>query len=224
MKATVLFTGGKDSHYALYWALHQGFNVAVLSSIIPKYEYSMLYHRPRLEVLGAQSRCLGIGLEYEVVEDPGHELDALYRLLRRVKEEYGVKAVFSGAILSDFQRIRFSIVAERLGLRTYTPLWRIDQVRYMRDLIETGFELLIVSVNTMGLPLDLVGKTLNRRDVELIIRKAVKYGFNPAFEGGEAETLVTYMPHYRDRLRLSGRVRVLGEYEAIYEIESVAGC
>ncbi len=224
MKATVLFTGGKDSHYALYWALHQGFDVVVLSSIIPLYEYSPLYHKPELSILELQAKCLSIDLEYEFADDEARELLVLRDLLKRVRDEYGVEAVFSGAILSDFQRMRFSMIAEELGLKSYTPLWRINQEKYMWELVEHGFEILILSINTMGLPLELVGRILSRDDVELIIEKSKRYGFNPAFEGGEAETLVVYMPHYRGRIRVVGRKVFLSPYEAKFLIEDASGC
>jgi diphthine-ammonia ligase len=221
MRATVLYSGGKDSSYALYWALHQGFDVKVLSSVIPCYEYSMLYHKPKEEVLRMQAGCLGIPLRYTYVCREDEELDVLLKLLKRVKSEFDVEAVFSGAILSDFQRMRFSMAAEEVGLKSYTPLWRINQERYMYELLDTGFEILIMSASAMGFPSSLVGKTLSRDDVRKIIMLSRKYGFNPAFEGGEAETIVTYMPHSRCRLAIKGNVKRIGKYNYIYVIDHV---
>ncbi len=212
MRATVLFTGGKDSHFSLYWAVLQGFEIPVLASLIPSYDYSMLYHRPVEDILKLQSRALNIPLEIEYVYDPEDELAALKRLLSRIIDDYHVEAVFSGAILSDFQRMRFSMIAEELGLLSYTPLWRIDQEKYMFELVDSGFEILITSISTLGLGPGFVGRVLSRDDVEAIIRRAKRYGFNPAFEGGEAETLVVYMPLYRYRLRVEGETLKRGPY------------
>ena len=52
----------------------------------------------------------GVSVTREMTYDPkkGDEVEDLYELLRRVKDELvgGVEGVASGAILSDYQRIR----------------------------------------------------------------------------------------------------------------------
>jgi diphthamide synthase (EF-2-diphthine--ammonia ligase) len=60
-----------------------------------------------------------------------------------------------------------------------------------------------------------------RADHELLSRFldiAGKWGSHPAFEGGEAETLVLSAPLFPRTLRVNGSVRVEGEYNARYEI------
>lgn len=219
MKATILFTGGKDSTYTLQWALLQGFEIIVLSSIVPSYDYSMLYHRPVEKLLRLQSISLGIPLELEYLDNLEEELTVLRRLLLRVKQEYGIRAVFAGALLSDYQRMRFSLICEELGLKSFTPLWRIDQVKYMRELVENRVKFMLLSINTYGLPKKFLGKVLDVRDVEEIIICARRYGFNPAFEGGEAETLVVDTPFFAQRLVVNGHVVEKGPYEAVFIIE-----
>ena len=44
------------------------------------------------------------GLHYS--EREGDEVEELFQLLSRVKEELGVEAVSCGAVLSDYQRLR----------------------------------------------------------------------------------------------------------------------
>jgi diphthine-ammonia ligase len=219
MRATVLFTGGKDSTYALHTAFLQGFDIVVLASIYPLYEYSMLYHKPIIEITRLQAYSMGLPLESIGVYKGEMELQTLYCLLKRIKEEYGVKAVFSGAILSDYQRMRYSMIAEKLGLKTYTPLWRINQEKYMRELVENGFQFMIISINTMGLPMKFLGKIITKEDVEEIVSRSKKYGFNPAFEGGEAETLVVNAPLFKYKIRVEGKRIIVSDYEGYYLVE-----
>jgi len=143
----VLFTGGKDSSFTLYWMLLQGFRVKCLISIVPEYEDSMLYHRPIEDILYLQAESARIPLIAEHVLKPEQELDALRRALIRAIDHYGIGGVASGALLSDYQRMRFSMVAEELGLRSYTPLWRIDQKKYMHELIDAGIRYMIISIS-----------------------------------------------------------------------------
>ncbi len=219
MKAGVLFTGGKDSSFSLYWAMLQGFDVRVLLSIMPTYDYSLLYHRPLEKLLRMQSYCLGIPIHLKPVRNEGEELSVLRELLIDARDKYGVEAVFTGALLSDFQRIRFSMILEEVGLKGYNPLWRIDQEKYLLSLVREGFEIVLLSISTYGLPPRYLGRVITEEDAVEIIRLSRRYGFNPAFEGGEAETFVSYMPLYRCRIALRGKIVKKAPYEYIYSIE-----
>ena len=138
--------------------------------------------------------------------------------MRKAVDACGCEGVVSGALLSDYQRLRFAIVAEELGLRSYTPLWRIDQADYMRSLVREGFKILVLSVSAYGVPENIVGKVLDDSDVERIVQLARVYGFNPAFEGGEAETFVVDAPLFSYRIEVEGMRRRLAPYHVVYEI------
>lgn len=54
--------------------------------------------------VNTQGRAFAQELQYSPVE--GDEVEDLYRLLRRVREEAEVEGVACGAVLSDYQRLR----------------------------------------------------------------------------------------------------------------------
>ncbi len=59
-------------------------------------------------------------------------------------------------------------------------------------------------------------------DIEELISAALKYGFNPALEGGEGETFVVDAPLFRNRIVIDdGEVRRLDQYSWIYVIKSM---
>ncbi|MCD6301298.1 MAG: diphthine--ammonia ligase [Staphylothermus sp.] len=219
MKVGVLFTGGKDSTYALHIAYLQGFDVEVLLSIIPHYEYSMLYQRPVFDLLKLQAQSMKIPLLSIGLRERGNELHALYKLLLDAKKFFNIKGVFSGALLSDYQRMRYSIVAEKLGLKTYNPLWRIDQKRYMLELVENGIEFIILSINTYGIPLSFLGKKIELKDIYELLDRSKKYGFNPAFEGGECETFVVNAPLFKKEIFVKGKPVRVSQFEGYLKIE-----
>lgn len=218
LNAAVLFTGGKDSVYSIHKALSEGINVRLLIGVYPLYNYSMLYHRPDFNVLSLQAYSLGIPLESVGVYSPDTELEALEKVLLRAKKRYGVDLLISGAIRSNFQKSRFANVAEKLGLETYFPLWGVNQEDYLRNLISHGIKFIIVSITTMGLPHDMLGKIITKEMVEEIVKRSRKYGFNPAFEGGEAETLVVDAPLFKYRILVDGKIRTVSEFEAYFDI------
>ncbi len=221
MRVCALYSGGKDSNYALHWAFLHGFQVECLVTLKPAREDSWMFHYPGIELTRLQAEALG--LPQIMVETSGEkekELEDLRKALRLARDRYGVEGVVAGALLSDYQRMRISLVAESLGLRSYTPLWRKDQASYMRWLVEDGFSFMLLSVSAMGLDPSLLGKPLDAHDVERIISLAEKYGFNPALEGGEAETLVVDAPLFSKRIEVEGDVVKRGPHEWVYMVRS----
>ncbi len=212
-KVIAMLSGGKDSNFALHWAVTRGFEVTPL--IIKSKAESLLFHVPYSELAILQAKAMNLDyLFYEIGEDEESELKEIFHDVRR----RGFEGVISGALLSDYQRQRYSYYAFSAGLNSVAPLWKIDQRKYMFMLVKSGFEFIIIKASAYGFPLELVGKVITEEDVKKIVEKAKRYGFNPAFEGGEAETLVLWAPLYKRRLCVEGKKKRLSEYEAVYEI------
>jgi len=202
-RAFVMFTGGKDSSYALHVAYASGLEIAGLCYVDPKAEDSLLFHAQRRSVLKALSEAYGLPLLS--VGPVGDTLEELASAMEECAKEFEASVAVSGVLLSDYQRILFYRAASAAGAELFAPLWRKDQERYMLDLVEEGFRFIVVKISAYGLPLELLGKEVTRELVEEIVLLSRKYGFNPAFEGGEAETLVVEAPLMKRRLKVLGR-------------------
>lgn len=60
----------------------------------------------------------------------------MYILLREVKRQIpSVTAVSSGAIASDYQRLRVESVCSRLGLVSLAYLWKQDQSMLLQEMV-----------------------------------------------------------------------------------------
>jgi len=222
MRVCILFSGGKDSTYTLHWAFLKGFNVECLITLKPRREDSWMFHYPAVEVTKLQAKALDIPQIFlETSGLKNVELEDLRYALKLAIERYKVKGVVTGALLSDYQRMNINMICEELGLKTYSPLWRKSQEEYMRDLVVFGFKFIITTISVEGLPPKFLGKVLGEDDIEEIIRLAHIHGFNPAFEGGEAETLVVDAPLFKKKLVVKGHPVRLGFENWTYIVESV---
>jgi diphthine-ammonia ligase len=219
MRVGVLFTGGKDSTFTLHKTLWSGQDVRALCTVTPTTRYPMLYHAPYTELVELHSRAYGIPLCS--VRGSEDELKTLDELLSKCISKYSIEGIATGALLSDYQRIRFTMKAAERGLWVYNPIWRKIQEDYMRMLVRMGFRFIITRITAMGIPHTLLGKVLGEQDVEEIIRLSKRYGFNPAFEGGEAETLVVDAPLMKKKLVVEGEPVRESEYEASFLIKKV---
>ncbi len=219
VKVASLFSGGKDSTYALHWAFIKGLKVKCLVTVKPRKQDSWMFHVPCIELTTLQAKALGLPHIYvESSGEKGAELSDLYQALRASVKRYGVEGVVVGGLLSDYQRLNVNMICERLNLSVFAPFWRKNHEEYMREIVDLGFKVMVTAIDVYGLPSYLVGKVLTKKDVEEIIQRARKYGFNPAFEGGEAETLVLDAPLFKKALEVKGKVVKCGEYSWRYVI------
>lgn len=203
MKVVSLFSGGKDSAYALWYAEMQGWDIERLVTVFPERQDSWMFHFPALNWTSLQAEAIGIPQEKILTNGVKElELEDLANGLESVKNRLGVEAIVSGAVASEYQRTRLDNLCERLGLRSFAPLWHKNQRQLVKEEVEAGFEIIITACNAMGLNEKWLGKTLGLREVEELAKLSKKYGLSIAFEGGEAETFTLNGPVFRKRLRV----------------------
>ncbi|WP_122089703.1 diphthine--ammonia ligase [Halalkalicoccus subterraneus] len=200
-----LFSGGKDSSWALYRALESGLAVSRLVTVHPAAD-SYMYHVPATDLAALAAESIGIELlevdsavGAEAVADSGAqgdaELEPLEAALSELDESLGVDGLIAGAVESEFQTSRIAAMAERLGAETFTPLWERDPVSLAEAMLDAGFEIRIVQVAAAGLDESWLGRTLDREALDELIALNERYGVHVLGEGGEFETLVTDGPH-----------------------------
>lgn len=221
MKLCALLSGGKDSNYALYKALNEGHEVSCIVVVKPKREDSWLFHSVYPELALLQAEAMGIRDRAFVVEVSGEkerEVEELETWMTKLKSTTSFDGLVCGAISSTYQLKRFERIARKLDVKLYAPLWSIDQEQYLRRLVSEGFVFIITKISTMGLPKRFLAKPITVEHVESIIELSRRYKFNPAFEGGEAETLVIDAPHYKYKLCIEGVTVTISEFEHLLKI------
>ncbi|MEM4041007.1 MAG: diphthine--ammonia ligase, partial [Ignisphaera sp.] len=182
MRICALLSGGKDSNYALYRALQEGLDIECIIVVKSARNDSWLFHTVYPELAVLQAEAMGLRDRVYIVEVSGEkdkEFIEFKEALSKLKSTVNFDGLLCGAIASQYQLSRFKKVSEALGLELYAPLWGIDQVEYMRKLVEEGFVFIISKISTMGLPRAFLGVPVDKSIVEKIIVLAQKYGFNP---------------------------------------------
>ena len=223
-----LFSGGKDSSWALYQALEEGLNVTRLLTVHPS-EDSYMYHVPETELASLAAESIGI----ELVEvDPGDlaagdaddaaaqgdaELEPLEDALAELAGDIDLAGVTAGAIESEFQTNRIQEMCDRLGIDLFAPLWQRDPEALAADMLDAGFEITVLQVAAYGLDESWLGRTLDADAIDDLRELNDEYGVHLLGEGGEFETFVTNGPHMDRRIELAydtewngdhGRVRI----------------
>ena len=220
MKLACLFSGGKDSTYAIHLAKKQGHDVVCLLSIFAKSEESHLLHHPNLRWTKLQSESMNIP-QLTIISNSNEtndELIVMEKLLQNAKEQFQIDGLVHGGIKSKFQKEKFESLCVKLNLISLAPLWNTEPKKYMNDLLDSNFHFLMITVSSDGLDEEWLGKLILKSDIEILNNLSEKFGFNLNFEGGESETFVLDCPLFSNPIQINQFTKNWDGYRGRFEI------
>ena len=217
-----LFSGGKDSSWALYQALERGLDVSRLVTVHPESD-SYMYHVPATHLTALAAESIGIDLvdvhpadfDAESATDSGAQGDAELEPLEAALVDLdadldgGIAGGIAGAVESEYQTSRIEAMCERLDCELFAPLWQEDPRELADAMLDAGFEIVILQVAADGLDESWLGRTLDADALAELEALNDEYGVHLLGEGGEFETFVVDGPHMDRRIEL--------EYDTVWE-------
>ena len=220
MKLAALFSGGKDSTYAIYLAKKLGHSVDVLLTLYPHSSESHLLHYPNIEFTQLQAESMKTPqlIEETLSDDSENESKKLNNLISLAKEKYSINGIVHGGILSEYQKDNFSLICEKNQLKIISPLWNKEPESYMKELLNENFEYIISTVSSAGLNDSWLGRIIDKNGLDELQKLQKKFRFNLNFEGGEVETFVTNCPLFEKRLLIQDSTTEWDGYRGRFEI------
>lgn len=191
MRLASLYSGGKDSTFALYLAEQMGHEVPYIVNIMPEDKASWIFHTPNLDVVPLMAQSMGKKLI--TAPSTGSE-EGDMEGLRAALDGLDVEGVVTGAVWSDYQWDRMNIVCGDLGLKVVSPLWRKDQDMVMDEFLASGIKAVIVGCYAEGLDESWLGREINADSVKELKVLREKYGISIMGEGGEYESMTMDSP------------------------------
>lgn len=191
MRLAALYSGGKDSTFALYLAQQMGHDVQYLVSIVPKAGGSWIFHVPNIGIVPLMAESLGIKLV--TAETSGSEEDDM-RALKEALSSLNIEGIVTGAVWSDYQWDRMNSVCGDLGLKVITPLWRKDQDIILSEMLDAGVKAVLIGCYAEGLDESWLGREINTEAVEELRGLRDRYGISVIGEGGEYESMTLDSP------------------------------
>jgi diphthine-ammonia ligase len=194
MKLGILFSGGKDSAMALWWA-QQKHAATCLITMDSENKESYMFHTDKIKDIPKLAKKLKIPLIFKKTKGiKEKELEDLKTAIQEAKDKYKIKGIVSGALASNYQKTRVDNICKELGLKSFAPFWHKDDKEYLKQIMDLGFKIKIVHVAAEGLSEQWVGKTIDKKFFDKILELNKKYGVHIAGEGGEYETFVVNGP------------------------------
>ncbi len=158
-----------------------------------------MYHVPNIELTMLQAQATGFshiiryssGIKEEEVKD-----------LEAAVQPLDIDSIVSGAVASEYQRTRVTLVSEKLGLRSINPLWHADPLIYLKDMIKRNFNIIFTGVYALGFNKNWLGRRLDESALEELVELNKNYGVDLSGEGGEYETLVLDAPFFKRMIKI----------------------
>lgn len=199
-RVAVLFSGGKDSTYATWIAMHQGWDLSLVT-VRPRSAESLMFHYPNVEWTHLQAQAMD--LSHEVVEMIGKdEVADLKHALDWSKSEGKISGLVTGAVASDYQKTRFDNMCDAIGLKTYAPLWHKSPKLLLEDLQKSGFRIILTAVAAKGLDESWLGRELTETELSKLEKLSRIHGIHLTGEGGEYESFVLDAPHFSKSIEI----------------------
>ena len=209
MKLGILFSGGKDSNYAMFKA-SQEHEITCLISLISKNSESYMFQTPGNNFLKAQAKALGLPLiEIKTKGEKEKELKDLKKGILIAKKKYNIEGVVSGAIKSNYQSLRIQKICNELNLWLFNPLWQINEREYLNELLKSKFEIFILAIASYPFTKNTLGKLIDKKMKNELLEISDKYKISPVGEGGEFESFVLDSPLFKHKLEIKKSEKIM---------------
>lgn len=197
-----MYSGGKDSTFAIEDAKEKGWDVRYLISIKPTRTDCYLFHYATVEHTKDIAKMLKIPhiLEKCSVADPVKEAAIVKSIVEKNQKTNPVNAVVLGGTgLQETQLRSIQDALRPLGIEVFAAHAGEEHDLVVEKMLEKGYEIMVTQVASDGL-MRWLGKTITKENWHELKEDSVAFKFHIGFEGGYADTLVLNCPLYDKKL------------------------
>ncbi|MCD6537044.1 diphthine--ammonia ligase [Candidatus Bathyarchaeota archaeon] len=199
--AAGLFSGGKDSLYAIYLAEREGIKIEHLIFLIPSFPVPSP-HAENLEAIKFIAKSMRRKL---AIVDLHRGADEFINVLRSLN----VDILVAGDVCIEEHKSWLEAICNEANVTMLEPLFGRDTTKLFREIFNSGFEAVIIGVDTRYLEEEWLGFTLNKETAARFLSRAGCA--DPLGENGEYHTLVINCPLYPKRLRTKPKKKVMAD-------------
>jgi ABC transporter with metal-binding/Fe-S-binding domain ATP-binding protein len=221
MRLGVLFSGGKDSTFALHLAAEKE-EVACLITVVSKNKESYMFHTPNIDLTALQAEALSLPLVSAITAGrKEEELADLEKAIAEAKSKFQIDGVVTGAVESVYQASRVQRICNRLDVWCFNPLWKYDQKALLETIVRRRFNVIISGIFAYPLDEKWLGKQIDAQVIDRLVGLQGQYGISPSGEGGEIETTVLDAPMFKQKIEIIDHMVEAKGNSGVYIIKQV---
>ena len=198
MKVAAAWSGGKDSCFACYKAMQEGYDVVQLLIMMENKSESN-FHMISAELLDAQSQAIGIPIVKKITAPNDYEQNFIHALLQMKAK--GVEGLVTGDVydVAMHEPGWLDRICKKVGLMPVRPLWHRDTGQIINEFMNAGFKATLVRVKKEVLGMEWLGREVNKQFLS-----ELPVNVDPCGENGEFHTFVTDGPLFKIRIEILG--------------------
>ncbi|MDI6806657.1 MAG: diphthine--ammonia ligase [Candidatus Aenigmarchaeota archaeon] len=196
MSYVASWSGGKDSCFACYEAIRNGYDVSYLVNFISKEYKRVSFHGTEAKLIQQQAEAIGIPLVQKETTWNGYEQEFKEAMQGLIFD--GVKGMIFGDIYLQEHKDWTERVCRELGIEAVEPLWGKNPEKILSDFIDAGFEAVIVSAQSKFIDKEWVGHQVSRNFMAYLKNRNIDI----CGENGEYHTLVINGPIFKRRIKI----------------------
>ncbi len=208
MKVIASWSGGKDSCFACYRALAQGYEVSYLVNFISGEFRRVSFHGTRARLISCQTQAIGLPLLQYTVPPNMSLYEQRFKRAVSVLKHRGAQGMIFGDIYLQEQRDWIERICGEVGITPVIPLWGIDPERVLNEFIDAGFEAIVISAKADIFSEEWLGRTIDYGFLADMKRLGLGESVDVCGEQGEYHTLVVDGPLFRKRMQITYGDRV----------------
>ena len=222
MDVAVLYSGGKDSTYAIEYCMKKNWNIKYLLSVKPSRTDCYLFHYATVEHTRELAKILGIrhvlvGCD---VADPAQEANIVKNVV--LSNERVDAVVLGGVGLQETQIRSLQNALLPFKIEVFASHAGLDSYDLLKEMISRGYEIIITEIASDGLTEKHLGFRLNNETFDYFNKLSQKYGFEILGEGGYYNSLVVDGPIFKKKLAILNGKKVMNGSSGYLEVSQIA--
>ncbi len=190
--AIVSWTGGKDGCYSCYKAMNYGYNITHLLHFTNQKKTGSHELNPALIRAQAQALCLPL------LQQDFYSYEEEFKKAARELQSQGER--FDAAVFGHIETHKPLVerICQELNIDLILPLWKENSEKIVNEIIDAGFEVILVSVRDGFLGKEWLGRKID--DKFLADLKKANSAVDACGENGEFHTLVLDGPIFEKKI------------------------
>jgi uncharacterized protein (TIGR00290 family) len=191
------WSGGKDSCFACYKAICNGYTVSYLMNFISKEYKRVSSHGTEAKLIQLQAKAVSIPLLQK--ETTWNEYEQEFKKTVKSLIPNGIRGIIFGDIYIQEHKDWVDRVCKELRIEAIEPLWGKEPEKILLEFIDEGFEAIIVSADSNLFEKEWIGRKVDRE----FLRYLKENNIDVCGENGEYHTFVVDGPIFKKKIKIT---------------------
>jgi len=191
------WSSGKDSCFACYKAIKEGYKIKYLLNFISEEFKRVSFHGTHRKLVEKQAESIGVKLLQREV--PKDLYEKTFRESLRYLKSQGIFTLIAGDIYLLDCKNWVERVCDEEGLKVVEPLWERKSKDVLTEFVDSGFKAIVTATQAKLLDKSWIGRVIDKDFIQDLEKKQ---GIDLCGENGEYHTFIFDGPIFKKKIEI----------------------